>query len=253
MKTINIFAIACTVLSCFFPACDSKKGEQGPAGPALMGNIRGFAELHAENGSILASHGGASISTEGPVSDTTASSTDGKWILTDLTTGVYNITFSKSGFADNKVVNFQFAGGGEAYVGKTFLVQKPTYRPTTVSISASASEFYVSGNVSSPAYSIYGAPILLFMDTTNSVSSDPKQYLYFTSAHAPPTTTLFELRISAQQLRDIVPLARGTRIFLAAYAGAALFANSSYPDTATGRLVYTAISDSSRTGSFLMP
>ena len=250
-KLLLIFYILVNIL---MVGCKGDKGDvglTGPQGPILTGNISGFVELHSKDFLRYSDNSGVEVSVEGTNISTTTD-INGRWTLSNLSTGTYNIVFTKTGFGNIKKIGYQFAGGGTAYLDKIILVQKPSIKITSISTNVSSS-FYVSGELSTNANPNYGSTVLLFMDTTNNVSSNPNNYLICTNAWASNSSIFYELNISHSQLREILSLQSGTHVYIAAYSTAVDFYNCVYTDPITGKDVYTAISDSSINTSFVMP
>ena len=104
MKCI-IFGIICSlsVWGC--------KGDPGPAGPGLSGNILGSVTMVDSLNRSIQDKSGVRIILY-PNVDSTTSRSDGSWELNNVPAGIYDITYVKSGFYTQKIFQFQFVGGG---------------------------------------------------------------------------------------------------------------------------------------------
>ena len=47
----------------------------------------------------------------------------GRWELTNIPPGTYNISFTKNGYAMEKLISYKFAGNGADYVGRQMIIQ----------------------------------------------------------------------------------------------------------------------------------
>ncbi len=116
-KILNLTALAVMM---FLTACKKTGpiGETGAAGatglngPKLKGNVVGFVTLSDEFGVRLADYAGFKITVAGsnPEKSTTTDA-DGKYLLTDVETGTYNLEFTKVGFGLFKRMSVVHIGG----------------------------------------------------------------------------------------------------------------------------------------------
>ena len=72
------------------------KGDTGPAGPALSGNIIGSVMMEDSLGGPIKDQSGVSIFLS-PNVDSTTSLSDGSWQLNNVPAGIYDLTFAKHG------------------------------------------------------------------------------------------------------------------------------------------------------------
>jgi hypothetical protein len=226
-------------------------GTQGVAGPKLSGAIKGFVSLYKEDGSDLIDYSGVKVSLDGFPNDTTTTDKNGKWTLQNIQTGTYTITFNKIGYGIQKIIGYQFAGGGDAFIPNTIVSEKSTNRVASLSVSSSSGTLNISGTLSSSAYSNNAVLVLIYFDTLNTVSSDPAHYKYLNIAAVfSGQTAINTLQIAVQSLYDVGFL-KGARVYIAGYTNSVM--GFSYKDTLTGREVYTALCDSSKVSSFILP
>jgi hypothetical protein len=110
--------------------------ESDPIAPA--GDISGYASLRDERGERLTDQSGMRIQLRG-TNFSTLTDTAGRWTISGVPAGIYDLDYSKPGFASNQFRAFQFVGGGTAYLGTvvelirsradTMLIEKLTYEP----------------------------------------------------------------------------------------------------------------------------
>ncbi|MHA1342160.1 MAG: hypothetical protein ACTSO2_19490, partial [Promethearchaeota archaeon] len=94
--------------------------------------ITGYIEVRDEYFNPLDDFSGVSINIKGTNYITQSDST-GKWTLTDIPAGVYDLIYSKSGFDSLLIFGFSFAGNGTAFVesGLTKYFATESYFPYT--------------------------------------------------------------------------------------------------------------------------
>ncbi len=104
MKPI-LFGIICCLL---FWGC---KGDPGPASPRLSGNLMGSVMIVDSLNRSIKDQSGVRVLLY-PGIDSTISLSDGSWQLNNVPSGIYDVTYAKSGFYTVKAFQFQFVGGG---------------------------------------------------------------------------------------------------------------------------------------------
>lgn len=240
-----------------FTAC-TKDGTIGPEGPSLSGDLVGFANLYNVAGVRLADNSGI-IVTAYP--DTLASpgkkyidttTVDGRFLLPQLSTGTYTITFSKKGYGARKLSGYQFVGGGQVSYGTTSISAISTSTVTSLSATVSALTSYVTFNgtlsVNLPASYRY---VRLFIGTSSGVSSLPVDYKFVQSTFINTTSTTFTSLVSSETLASY-GMTTGQKLYVVAYADS--YNGTSYLDMATGQYFYTSLNSTpSNVVSFVAP
>lgn len=128
MKTTYAVLLLCV---CMF-AC---KGDRGPAGPVLTGDIAGKVRLYDEHAfQQLNDNSGVTVALDS-TSISATSSRDGSWRLTDVPAGIYGFRFSKAGYFVRRDYNFQFVGNGTYYEYQLSLSQIPSVVAKTLAIA----------------------------------------------------------------------------------------------------------------------
>jgi hypothetical protein len=221
-------------------------GATGPVGPTLTGTASGFASLYDEYGSKLFTNlSNTKVYIIG-ASDTVYTDTTGKFNFTNLKTGTYNLTFSKSGFGSvNKNVNFI---GDSTFLSDTRLSAVPTFTvvsPLNVTISGTTAT--ITGNIS--AVPSYTAQVVVYVGSS---VPTPTSYLLSSVVNVSTTGTAFTAKFSTDQLSS-AGFVSGQTINLSAYTISTTSSSSSYENMTSGQTIYTAFNPTSATTTALMP
>jgi hypothetical protein len=121
-RSLGLFFIVLMLSGCS-GLQDMLKGDQGSEGPSLSGRWVGRMYLVTQEGTLAADHSGITVTLTAPISlaSTSTSSlpvsveTDasGKFVLPDMVTGLYSLTFSKENYGTLYYYNMSFTGGGD--------------------------------------------------------------------------------------------------------------------------------------------
>lgn len=245
----------------FFPAmlvfalvlgCKGPEGPAGPPGSSLEGDIIGIVALVNADGSQPSNRSGVTVGLEGlPLTTTTDS--NGRFVLSNLNAGIFNINYSKPGYGSSKTVRYQFVGGGQAYVGNVTLCQPPSFSVSSISFGGISGAGTVSINVQLSESATEQRRVFLFFGENSSVSSNPQNYVGQISSTVTFSSGSGVGFLSQSTLRN-AGIASGTTAYVVAYAANQGFLNSGYVDVNTGRFVYTNLSGSaSNVISFAAP
>ncbi len=214
------------------PGCDSLKGPEGPAGQVLTGDLVGFAYMINEVGRQATDNSGVTVTAEG-TNISAVTSPDGRWVLSNLTTGTYNIALAKTGYGTTKIVGFQFVGGGQAFFGTVLIGQIPGYSVGALAATVSSGNVNLNGSLTGtlPAAA---RGVRFFAGTSASVSSDPSTYLWTALQLVPSTTASFSYSIPGYVLA-LKGMSGGQTAYIIAYAENPSSVGA-YPDLSTGRI-----------------
>lgn len=236
MKTQSAVIVCILIISFSALNCKGSDGPAGPSGPKLKGDITGLILLVNENGTQPADKSGVSVAIEG-TSITTTTDASGSFVLAGLETGVYTITYSKSGYGLSKTVKYQFTGGGQVFLGTISLCQPPSFSVSSLSNTTGTS---ITTTLSSSSTAVKS--VVYFIGSNNSVSSNPQNYLgsvwYVSVTFTNGTATL---TFSSSTFRG-AGLASGSTAYVVAYGITDGTRSSGYTDVTTGRYVYTNLS-----------
>jgi hypothetical protein len=236
MKHRILYFISIVSILILMTGC--KKGDIGPAGPSLTGDLIGYAFLYDVNGNQLVDNSSITVSIDGNnISATTAA--DGRWVLSGIKTGTYNLTFTKAGYGTHKTIGMEFVGGGQAYYGSEYLYQIPSFTITGLSATTSTGQVNIAGTLYGSLPTSYYRYIRLFIGTSPTVSSDPKNYAFTNLVYAYNSSTSFSSTIDKQTI-NYSGISSGQTIYIVAYA-ASSYGYDSYIDITTGKYYYPSI------------
>ncbi|WP_310394538.1 carboxypeptidase-like regulatory domain-containing protein [Hymenobacter sp.] len=245
--------VACVALCAvlLLNGCTGKDGDPGPAGPAgpsgqnLTGNITGFVNSVDENGSPLAK-AGVLVAVDGVTPAITATSdADGRFTLSNLRSGTYNLTFTRQGYSTFRRFGVGHVGGDQP----TFLGTVTISQPSTQAIPIFSAGTPSSANPSSVPFTL---------GFTSQSPTTNYRYVLFASASPNPTaasgallqngnitingspSTTIQLTLLVNRAQFInAGFAPGTTVYVIAY-GSTTF-TAFYVDAATGRTVFPTL------------
>ncbi len=230
-------------------------GSTGPAGPSLTGSMTGFVTLFQSDGSRASDHSGVIVCIQGTSRSAMTDST-GKWTISGVSTGTYNVTYTKQSYGMSEQQGVQFVGGDIAcYAGKIIMAQPPFFLVALdpVKTIADSNALYVSFTTAGVAKGIEIA-FLIAVGTDSSVSaSDPTKYLYsaiFTNVSNSGAANVFASTLGSAGFTSGTP-AYVVAYPLCYYNGG--FEYSSYLDHATGRTGYTSLGAASSVIRLIVP
>lgn len=190
---ISIIFISITISMCFL-SCEGPEGEigpAGPAGPALTGDLFGSIQTFDEFGTPLQDHSGVEVTVEGtdPVMETLTDS-EGNYHFDDLTTGTYNLIFTKDKYQTQKIFSHQFIGGSiPTYI--TRILYLSTISTTSIkSFSVSITE---ENNPDTTRYSMVKVERLISPESTQ---EKPRQLKVYLSTSEDVSVDEYEYRLS---------------------------------------------------------
>ena len=240
-QVLKLF-VAGLITTIFAAGCS--KGPTGPAGPALNGALTGLVTLVNSDGSQPSNRDSVTVSIEG-TSMSTQTDASGMWLIDNVKTGTYTISFSKSGYGITKSVQYQFAGGGEKNLGLVYLCQSPTFSISNLtrlgnSNARTDSTSIYFGITTSTSTVVGPYRTYLVLSPDSGISSIPalSSYAAFFTTNIANGMDSADIRLTP----SIVAAGGfnpGDTVYAAAYAANAGSNNSGYLDTSTGKTVYT--------------
>ncbi len=151
------------------------KGDTGPAGPALSGNIIGSVMMEDSLGGPIKDQSGVSIFLS-PNVDSTTSLSDGSWQLNNVPAGIYDLTFAKHGFYTQKLFQFQFVGGGNFFFSPIRMIQFLAGSVTRLSVIDTSTIMRFQGTVSNTLDD--GRTVYIFLSKSPFKNSVPIAGIY---------------------------------------------------------------------------
>ena len=231
-RFLTILFTFIVLMSSIFSGCKGPEGPVGPPGPELTGNLFGFVNLTKQDGTAMLDRSGVQVTIEGTSVSTNPDSA-GRWVLSNLKTGTYNISLSKSGFGTAKAISYQFIGGGDVYFGKWVLYQIPDYYVSALTDTLIGASVEIHGRMSGNA--AYRRNVIVFF---GSDSTGPGFNNFSVSAPLSVRAgdSTFLIPVGVQSLHSW-GFQSGSVAYLAAYTFTGI---TSYDDTFTGQRVYTS-------------
>ena len=258
--SLLVLATACTKTGATGPAGPTgASGATGSTGPNLSGNLVGFVSLYdAAGAKILTSSSlkGDSVTLTNNATNAVmkvATDSTGKYMFSNITTGNYNLSYSKTGFGTLLASDVQFTGGGNlfrnaalsqipAITVTTFAAKDSTTNPTIrAGDTIVKSEKYIALSGTIPA-TTGGSEIIIYVSNPGGISASNSLTNfsnYYTIAVKPGATT-YSLLVPTSDLYDL-NFTSGNTAYFEAYVIGASTGSSSYVDLSTGKTVFTAI------------
>jgi hypothetical protein len=241
MKYRSIIIIVLSYI--FILGCDdTRNNPSGTGNNGLTGNINGFVNLLRSDGSRAPDLSGAIVNLDG-TSLSAITDTNGKWVIPDITAGIYTIKYTKDGYGTYVDMNRQFVGGGNLYFGKITLAQPPDFFVTIDSLKTSSdSNSLTVVGVATGMHSAGFYRVLIALGKTPDISaSDPTKYIY-TVPYSGIYNTTVKVNIFQSDLRQ-AGFISGTQAYVIMYPlSYGLGTNyTAYTDQETGRLIYTSL------------
>jgi hypothetical protein len=244
---INAIAMIICLSSCKKEAGPTgATGAQGSAGPVLTGNLKGYINHYDVSGAKLVSGlAGDTVTIDGT---TKMAVTDaaGSYSFASLSTGVYNLTVTRTGFGTTKVQSVQFTGGGDSYRNAN-ISKIPTLNLATFvaydTIINGVNNIHIKGHLTA---STDDQSVVIFVGipgntTVNSgVSNEISSYVVNVAVNAAGNNTLVKLNIPTSELYDLGYVSGNTAYFAAYTIGGNTNA-SAYVDLTTNKPIYTAL------------
>ena len=238
----NIFTIT-IILAVFAMSSCSKTGPagpQGPAGPLATGTLTGYVSTFDQYGfKVMGDLGGVTVHISDSTADSTVTDASGKYTFSNLKTGIYNMTYSKPGYATMPAQDLSFLGGG-TIIRNASISRYPSFSifnliaiDTTIATDPGV---LVRGIDTADQVA---RTFIVFGSASNTVSSAPGSYAYVNTGTIKAGSGGWNLFIPSQDLHDN-GLTSGTTAYFVAYPIAT--GSSTYIDLGTGKTVYTAIS-----------
>ena len=233
MKTLTAIVICAMLTS--LGGCDGDEGAigpQGPGGPRLQGNILGSVRVFGRDGTLKPTFAGVRVYIEGST-DTASTDSLGRWKLANVSSGIYSIVLTMSGYGFTKFPQVQFIGGGDLYVLQTDLVEVPNYTVTGVQVILDAQGVTVHGTLSASIPDIRWQEVRF--GKADPDIADPSTYLQSDGGVTYASQSVYTTPPRDDSYFLDVGFHRGDTIHVAVFPVSKY--HSYYQDPATGRIV----------------
>lgn len=224
MKIFRIIIISNILL--FLLGCD--KSDENIF---LEGNIVGFVNLVDETGNEVEDKSNVDVTIEGLTSSANTNE-NGRFELSNVPAGTYNIIYNKTGYGLYKRFSFQFIGGNiPAMLYETTLYEQPKIEIQSLDISFNNNVINISGKITETSqYSVQA-----FINDSSNVSNLNYDYASYRYNFCCIPTTQFSQSIYLSE----TPYSLGDKVYLVIY-----FINSNeesgYYDYEKEKYVYTS-------------
>jgi len=202
MKFFKIIIILNILL--FLLGCDKNEGNI-----ILEGNIVGFVNLVDEAGNEVEDKSGVNVTIEGLTSSANTNE-DGRFELSNVPAGTYNIIYNKTGYGSYKRFSFQFIGGDiPAMTYETTLYEQPKIEIQSLDISFNDNIISITGKISETSkYTVQA-----FINDSSNVSNLNYDYASYKYSFCCIPTTQFSQSIYLSE----TPYHRGDEVYLVIY------------------------------------
>ncbi|MEA1899020.1 MAG: carboxypeptidase-like regulatory domain-containing protein [Bacteroidota bacterium] len=236
MKIFKIIIISNILL--FLIGCD--KNDENIF---LKGNIVGFVNLVDETGNEVEDKSGANVSIEGLTSSANTNE-NGRFELSNVPAGTYNIIYNKTGYGSYKRFSFQFIGGNiPAMLYETTLYEQPKIEIQSLDISFNDNVINISGKITETSQYTVQA----FFNDSSNVSNLNYDYASYRYSFCCIPTTQFSQSIYLSE----TPYSLGDKVYLVIY-----FINPNekygYYDYEKEKYVYTSYKKASSVINFIL-
>jgi len=185
------------------------------------------------------------------VNDTAYTDSTGRYQFNNLTTGIYNMTFSKSGYGGVKPAAMQFTGGGTLYHANVNLSAIPNFSVISMRDSVNTTSAFITDSVAATDTRVRS--VVLYVGASSSVSSTSYLGIYTKNIGVTANSYTAQLTIPYSDFTDM-GFVSGQRISFITYGVNANYPNSSsYEDFSTGRTIFSALSAVADTSSIVLP
>ncbi len=249
MKKLSLLSL---MLALIFLGCKKKEGAQGPqgpAGPSLSGTLVGYVDVYDSYGTLQKSDS-VTVSIVGK-SNLSLTDSSGRFSMSNLSTGIYEVNFSKPSYQSTKIVSLNFVGGGTQYItNRIGITQAPVF--TLSSINFSNTFGTITYTLTASASDTKARKSIVFLSKSYNVSSSNYMGTQIANITAGGSNAIGT--ISATNLYQM-GINSGDAVYAIAYPISNANNASTYYDTNTGKTFYNNLNLSGATSvsSFTAP
>jgi hypothetical protein len=238
------------MISILLVGCKEDKGHNDKPVNTLKGSMSGFVVLVDSMGLKENDNSGATIVIDG-TNYWTVSDSIGKWSIKDVPAGIYDIIISKPGYSTYKIKH-PFVGGGDDFLYKFRISKLPTYHISDIFVGLTSNNQNVTINANLSSQS--NESVMIFFNHASTVSSDPTDYIGFTSANSTVNGSINSISyiLNPTQWRNM-GVSSGEKIYYRIYPNTKNGYNS-YVDPETGKEIFLSLgSEPSNIDSLIVP
>jgi len=260
MRLIAFFAFAFSA-GIFLVSCKDTSTNAG-----IPGSMVGYVVPYDSTNTNI-DNSGVKVSVDG-TNYSTLSDNKGRWKLDNVVPGTYNISFTKDGYATEKIIAYRFVGNGTDYLFSQNIYQRSRMNASLVTrpFDSATTLFTCKIFRNDTSESLQGLTLLLFGKDSALLPLDPSSYLYSLDNYGVTFDNGrgYDILIHRSSLITF-GFNSGDRVYCVAYASninvwhwdsekQQAILVPSYLDIATGKTVYTAFGNNhSEVRSFILP
>ena len=252
MKLFNTTLLSATLIAATLASCTKPKdgamgpmGATGPNGPALNGTLEGYVDLFDQYGNLISNASSVYVTVPGK---TGTDSTSAAGIFTKaLTTGTYEVDFTKTGYGAMKIPSLNFVGGGTQYINAHIQLTQPA----SFSLLSATSGTVIAQGLSAVSVTVTPSStdtkarkVICFFSSNNAVSYTPGNYMGAVTINIPANATSGTGNISTAIAYE-GGVSSGSAIYISAYPISVNNNASTYGDIVTGKTIYNNINTAS--------
>jgi hypothetical protein len=199
MKTLKTLILSGILI--FFIGCDKNKDNT-----FLTGNIVGFVKLIDEVGNEVEDKSGVTVSFE-ELPHSATSNEIGRFELTNVPAGTYNLIFNKPGYSSNKIFSYQFIGGNIPANPRTrTLYELPRIEIKSLDISFNNNTIDISGSITETSKYLFRT----YINDSSNVSELNYDYKSNKQSYCCSPATSISQRINLED----TPYSLGDKVYL---------------------------------------
>jgi hypothetical protein len=175
----------------------------------LEGNIVGFVNLVDETGNEVEDKSGVNISIEG-LTNSANTNENGRFELSNVPAGTYNIIYNKTGFGIYKRFSYQFIGGNvPAFLYETSLYEQPKIEIQSLDISFTDNIINIAGEITETNH----FTVQTFINDSSNVSNENYDHASARYSYSGWAYTQFSQSIYLSE----TPYSQGDKVYLVIY------------------------------------
>ncbi len=254
---MNILLSKITIISCLCMICIGCNPVQSDMKiEETLYTISGSVKLLREDNSIEIIKNGVIINQVG-TNNSTNSDSSGKWTLKNIPTGVYTLSFVKSGFSEFRYFNIVVDGNKSNDLSQITLAQIPQFTVNNIETFLTDDNTFVQINCSVSKYASQTRRVILFFDKLNESYINPQIYdFYSIDLTIPANENSGVLKIPIQRL-ILNGFSNGSKVYVAAYGISRFEATSEgsfvSQNPLNGKTIFWNYSSPAFVSSFLLP
>ena len=240
MKLIRLF-IMIPIVALLLSSCGKRDNHDIlTAAAPITGTMVGYVDLYDQYGDYLSNASGITVTL--PSGQSTMTDANGKYILSGIPIGYYNILFTKTGFGTAESTSQQILGSDTLFItGRKQMSQIPNFQASSINLGFSKNNvnLVITGTVNTTDPKV--RRLIFFANDSSLVSANPSSYKYTNTVNVLSDSTNYSLSVPLSTLYA-AGFGSGSTIYIAAYGSAYQSGSSATFSSVYGRSQFNAIS-----------